>query len=305
MFVVGIDGGGTKTCVEIRTLENEAIERKTFGPFNINSTSKDDIKKTICSITEYIKSITGNIKDCVSICIGTAGISNPDASNMIKNSFTDNNYKNKLEIIGDHKIALYGALESNVGIGLISGTGSICFGMNDKGKSHRVGGWGHILDDKGSGYDIGREVLSSVVQAYDGRQKPTVLQELVFNKLNINIINELIKFVHDKNTTKKDIASFAPLLDNAVEQNDEVSIEILNKVCDRLVKMVSTVAVSLNMETINLAMLGSVLNKSDCIKELFIEKLQKTCPNVTPVTAKNDAATGASKLALKYYREGK
>lgn len=305
MFVSGIDGGGTKTCVEIRTLDNKQMSRSTFGPLNINSTPIEEIEQTIYDIVQYIKSITGNVEDCIRICIGTAGISNALAGEILHRNFLENGCCNKLNIIGDHQIALYGALESNVGIGLISGTGSICFGTNNSGISHRVGGWGHILDDKGSGYDIGRRVLASVVQAYDGRLRQTVLQDLVFKQLNINSINQLVAFVHSTDTSKKELAAFAPLLDEGVLQKDQVSFTILDNICDELVKMVTTVVSVLDMSTSQLAMMGSILNHSFCISDLFKKKLADICPDIKPVTPKNDAAAGAAMLALQNVMEGK
>jgi len=38
---------------------------------------------------------------------------------------------------------------------ILSGTGSCCFGRDAGGRTFQFGGWGHLLGDKGSGYEIG------------------------------------------------------------------------------------------------------------------------------------------------------
>ena len=44
---------------------------------------------------------------------------------------------------------------------IVSGTGSACYARNPNGKEIKVGGWGHLLGDKGSGYAIGLRALKA------------------------------------------------------------------------------------------------------------------------------------------------
>lgn len=53
------------------------------------------------------------------------------------------------------------------GIIVISGTGAIVYGITQQGERHRIGGWGHILGDPGSGYEIGLHTLQTVMKSYD------------------------------------------------------------------------------------------------------------------------------------------
>lgn len=82
-----------------------------------------------------------------------------------------------IRLVGDHETALAGALEEPAGVILIAGTGSICYGVNESGAKFRAGGYGHIIDDAGSAYAIGRDILKAVVRSSDGRQGQTVLKE--------------------------------------------------------------------------------------------------------------------------------
>ena len=69
----------------------------------------------------------------------------------------------------DQETALAGALGAPCGMVLIAGTGSICFGRDAVVKQPGSGGYGHKIDDEGSGYALGRDALAAVVRAQDGR----------------------------------------------------------------------------------------------------------------------------------------
>lgn len=62
-------------------------------------------------------------------------------------------------------------------------TGSIAFGVNSAGESARAGGWGYLLGDSGSAYEIGRRALAAVGAAHDGTGPATALTTLVLQTL--------------------------------------------------------------------------------------------------------------------------
>ncbi len=79
----------------------------------------------------------------------------------------------KFVVESDARVALEGAFSGNPGSILIAGTGSIMFGKDSKGNIHRVGGFGRILGDEGSGFHIARSGLTAVAKQFDGRGERT------------------------------------------------------------------------------------------------------------------------------------
>ncbi|MEI3013924.1 MAG: hypothetical protein V8T36_03730 [Ruthenibacterium lactatiformans] len=84
----------------------------------------------------------------------------------------------------------------------MAGTGSICFGRDAAGKTARSGGYGHKIDDEGSGYALGRDALAAVVRAQDGRGPRTLLTDLVFAQLKVVDVGGLVQFTYDPQTEK-------------------------------------------------------------------------------------------------------
>ncbi len=302
-FVAGLDGGGTKTAIEIRDLEGNVIASATAGPLNYNSQTKEELCKTMDTIIEIIHNIPGGIKGCKSLCISTAGISNKEAITFIKEYVQSGGITCDIMIVGDHEAALYGAIGKPDGIILISGTGSICFGKNIAGSSCRTGGYGHLIDDEGSGYAIGRDILAAAVRAYDNRISNTVLLELVLSEINGCTIQDIIRYTYKPNWNKTDIAKLAPLLLKALSKEDEQAKLICNKASDELVKLVLPVAKQLELEQGNLALLGGILNHYEPIRTQLIEKLGAHLPKLQIIKPQNDSVTGAVLIALERYKQ--
>lgn len=68
----------------------------------------------------------------------------------------------------DAVTAHLGALEGEPGAVVAVGTGAIALGTDLRGIWRRVGGWGHLYDDRGSGAWIGIEGLKAAIQTHDG-----------------------------------------------------------------------------------------------------------------------------------------
>lgn len=173
-YYVGIDGGGTKTAVELRTRGSAAHSRAVFGPLNCNS-DRTAAAKTLTDTLAWLAAQPEGLAGCDGLCIGSAGISNPDAYNFIQDIIRAGGYTGPLQIVGDQVTALAGALGQPVGTVLIAGTGSICYARTADGREARSGGWGHLIDDEGSAYALGRDILRAVVRAADGRAPATAL----------------------------------------------------------------------------------------------------------------------------------
>ena len=171
-YYVGIDGGGTKTAVELRTRGSAAHSRAVFGPLNCNS-DRTAAAKALTDTLAWLAAQPEGLAGCDGLCIGSAGISNPDAYNFIQDIIRAGGYTGPLQIVGDQVTALAGALGQPVGTVLIAGTGSICYARTADGREARSGGWGHLIDDEGSAYALGRDILRAVVRAADGRAPAT------------------------------------------------------------------------------------------------------------------------------------
>ena len=298
-FVIGLDGGGTKTEVVVCDLQGNVISLFRSGAININGENVTNVENNLRYIFEKIFSETGPSSKCACTCVGAAGISNALARETLKAAIVSSGYSGRFIISGDHQTALYGALGKGEGIILIAGTGSICYGRNKYGSEHRTGGFGYLIDDEGSGYAIGRDMLSAIVRAYDGRGEATALTDMVFSQLKINSVEELISYIYSKETNKRDIAKLAPNLTHACKNGDSAARAISHKCSNELFKLVKPVVEKLDLYKGEIALSGSILTKDQYIGNTLAEKVSQEFPGLKCVYPRNDAAYGAAMMALE------
>lgn len=297
-YVAGVDGGGTKTAVTVADVKGTVVHTFTSGAINYNGQDEESVRTSLRNIFATIAEVCGGLEHCVQVCIGAAGVSNPTVIPRLEANVRECGYEGGLTITGDQATALWGAHGKAVGVILIAGTGSICYGQNEAGQSHRAGGYGHLIDDEGSGYSIGRELLSAVVRAHDGRLPATPITGMVYQQLQMESIQQLIRFVYDQRTNKKDIAALAPILSQACALGDKTALSIADKCARSLCELVVPVVEKLGLQAGTVAMAGSVLLKNSEVRNGFTALLAERYPGMQCMAAEKDAAYGAVLLAL-------
>jgi len=300
-YVAGWDGGGTKTSVVYMDSNGQVLGRDTYGPLNINGNAREQVLHTVHTALDAMVALPGGLSGCDCLQIATAGVSNPSASALLTEAVRKAGYQGPLQLAGDHEAALYGAV-GPAGAVLIAGTGSICYGKNRNGEIFRCGGWGYKIDDEGSGYAIGRDILTAVVRAEDRRIPLTYLRSQVFDALRITSVQELIRFVYDPATDKKQMAALAPLLLPALDQKDAAAQAIAHKAAKELTLLASAVIDGLALAEGEIALMGSILTEYAAIRDGVKASLAAAYPRLACIGPRGDAALGAAAMALERFQ---
>ena len=238
-------------------------------------------------------------------CLALAGVdiksNNQDWEQTIKKHPFLSKVLNRPLVINDTFAALRSGTPDKNTIVIIAGTGSNCYGRNEKGQEARSGGADHILGDEGSGYDIGLKILKSVVQDLDGRGPKTALTKLLFNKFKINSLESLCLLVYKKPWNKTDIAKIAPLAEKAAEKGDIIAKKIIEQAAGDLGLMIKAVALKLNLKgkPYTIITSGSVFKIQKILYDHLEKDIAKFSPQAKFTKPSIDSATAAAYLALE------
>lgn len=289
MFIAGIDGGGTHTRLELRDGDNRFLRRAEFGAFNVNSIGEAAFRRLLRAVF----AACGGMGECGKLCVGGAGVSNPAVGEILEQELKDAGFTGTWKLCGDQEIALRGAMDCP-GTAVIAGTGSICFGKNRAGQTARSGGYGHLIDDGGSGYALGRDVLSAAVQALDGRICDGAILEAVYHRLGVRDPGAIVAFVYSEKTDKAAIARFSNLALTLAEQGNPQAQQILNRGAGELYRMVEAVQRRLGLEKQPIALLGGLLSGDNAYRRSVAQRLSPLGEVIAPA---HDALWGAAQMA--------
>lgn len=303
-YLLAIDGGGTKTVILTADCMGRIISRLEAGPLNMNGQKEEAVQSMLLGALACLKQQGFLPDNCMKIGIGTAGISNPVVSGFLEETCKKAGFLCEVVLFGDHETALAASFPSCKGCILVAGTGSVCMGIGANGILYRAGGYGHLIDDGGSAYFIGREILSAVVQSEDCREKKTLLGQMVYDHLQITSIEEMIRWVYQEKRTKGEIASLAVLCGEAAEKMDKAACEIQNRSAEELAKLAKSVLRRMPEEH-NLVFAGSVLLKNKDICRQTKERILLEFPDLRVKLAETESAEGTLRMLLKRKAETK
>lgn len=253
-YVLGVDGGGTKTNVVILDEHARLCGFGRGGPSNLDDLGADVIQANISNAIYQACQMAGWASvSFASAFFGMAGVVSPRDRSTVQKIVEDMHLARGEQIGIDHdcRIALAGGLRGRPGIVLIAGTGSSCFGMNAERESWRAGGWAHLLADEGSGYWLGLHAMKIAVASYDGRAKPSVLMDLVKRHLGLTEMNEIMHRLYVDGVSRAEMAALAPLVLDAAAAGDEASINLVQRGTQELADCILAVAQHLSLASGN------------------------------------------------------
>lgn len=264
MYFVGIDGGGTNTVGVIGD-QSGIIAHKIAGPSNYHNIGIDLTKNTIAELlNQLLNEVNGNLHEIEGICFGGAGIDTAVDSSRISALFDEIGYNGKLSVINDALVAMAAENGSLTGGILISGTGSIAYGVDLQGNLQRVGGWGHIVDDIGSAYAIAVAGLKAVLESYDGRGKQTTLFNALKPIMQIEHEEEIIDYLYASKNGKDQVARLAKVISEEAA-SDEVASGIITNAASDLLTSIKALEKKCGVKPLNIVLSGSVLINNDQI----------------------------------------
>lgn len=310
-FVIGIDGGGTKTAAMLADMQGNVIAEETAGASNFQIIGTDKSADVLLDlIRKCCKAAGCSFADVQCIVAGLTGAGRDSDKKQMNDALVALAKENRITlnqvvIESDARIALEGAFRGQAGIILIAGTGSIAFAKDHSGAIYRTGGWGRLLGDEGSGHTIGRDGLNAVTRHLDGRGKETLLTKLVAKEFGLSSQEKIIAAVYRE---QFDVASVAPLVIQTAQKGDAECARILNKATFELSEHVRALVKKIEksarvVRKIPLSFVGSVITSDNVLTKILANKITFSLPQITVVKPQTTPAYGAVLMAIQALKE--
>jgi glucosamine kinase len=232
-FVLGIDGGATKTLAAVLDLESGAVHLGEGGPSNEDAVGTraavDALLKAAGRAIERAGVAPGGLDAAVGALSGT---DTEGVARRLRSARSGQGQSQSGEewiVVNDVVAAWAAATGARPGIGVISGTGSNVFGVGADGAAWRAGGWGQLLGDEGSGYWLGAESIGAALRDRDGSGPQTALSGAAVDFFGVPSVEALAARVYGKPLGKSEIAAFATETARCVASGDAVARELFER----------------------------------------------------------------------------
>lgn len=304
-LTVCIDGGGSKTWVQVIDRYNECImmecngttgDSVVFGSSNITTIQETGLWALLNSMVSCIFIDGQPLLNLVPRCQVVAGMAGVSLHMDKVISIFENIGFSKLVLMTDGDMALQ--VLKDKGVILISGTGSICRGKKGDQEA-RAGGYGPIYGDKGSGYWLGKEALALGIEEEYGEVITTSLLPTLKAHFNVESLKPFIPKTSSGQFSIAEIAGASPLVFSLAESGNQKADNLVQTAKRDLIELVSRVVTQLNLSDCEIHLWGGTFKNRTMVEA--IEYSQVVCErNMTVVVNYgNNVATVYAKSMLQ------
>lgn len=272
-YIIGVDSGGTSTKAAAYDLNGNLLKETKTGFGNLLNNTDEALVNIRQSITEIFE--THGELNCQLIVLGVAGVDSGGFRDLLQNDLDQ--FAPEVILLNDAWLAHYALLNGENGVLVISGTGSIVIGKFEEIED-RVGGYGNLLGDEGSGYDIARKMIKVTLDAYDEGREFSTLEARVLSFGNFETVFDLVKFVYA--SSKDKVAELSMVAVDEAEKGNGQAIQFFEEAGQDLAKQVNLLIQKLELtKKPRVAVTGSVLLQNDWVYASFEKALKDKYPN--------------------------
>jgi N-acetylglucosamine kinase-like BadF-type ATPase len=298
-YVIGIDGGATKTVALIGTENGNVLGRGESGPSNYHNIGATAATAAIRLAVRKARQRAGIRSKAEVAVVALAAVDSPKDKATARRLIRSIRIARKSLVVHDSLAALQAATRGRPGIVVISGTGCVAAGLNEAGQYVRAGGWGYLIDDEGSAYDIGAKALRSAFRMLDGRSPDTKLTPALMRRFRVKTLGDALRQIYSGKFGVDGIAGLTPLV-SKLASGDGVCRRILNDAGVSLAELACVVAKRLKMrhDAFTFSLVGGTFKAGRYLLQPFRARIKKEYSRAKIEIIKIEPAMGAFSLAV-------
>ncbi len=281
-FLLGVDGGATKTLAAVLDLERKTLHLAHGGPSNQDAVGPRAAVAALLETADEAIERAGIAPGALAgAVLAIAGV---DTAAIVRH--VDAARRDGWIVVNDVVGAWATATGAGPGVAAISGTGSNVFGVGSDGRPWQAGGWGHLLGDEGSGYWLGIESIKAALRDRDGSGPETALGDAAQAFFGMPSVEALAAHVYSKPLTKGEIAAFSIETGHVADRGDAVACEIYERGAIELGRQIAAVIRQTGLSSAGsgsaafpIGLIGSAFKAGGVFVEPLARVIHETAPN--------------------------
>jgi N-acetylmuramic acid 6-phosphate etherase len=221
-FIIGIDGGGTKTHGRIKEVNTGTFFELNGGPSSLSNDfalASKTISNLLLQLMDKFDSHAQCKPENISVVIGVAGGGVASQATKLASELPFS-FAN-LEVCNDAKTSLFGANNGEPVTVVALGTGSVGARLDAESREHYYGGWGFPVGDDGGGAKLGLSAVQSLLHELDSHDAKKDLNTTTLPESSSALLVQLLEMIGPKpsdlpewlaNVTPAKYAAICPLI---------------------------------------------------------------------------------------------
>lgn len=307
-FLLGVDGGNTKTDYFLFDINGNFVDAMRFGTCS-HEALRDSFAGTKRTMSEHLSQLLLKnkiqIEDIVAASFGLAGADTAVQKEKLNAVIKELGFK-LFVLENDGMLGLKAGSPDGTGVCSINGTGTVTIGFDDEKHFLQVGGVGYISGDEAGGAYMVRRCLQAIYDSYYRMGQKTSLATKFMEMYSINdiryFLDKIVYLTENKMLNRTEIIK---MIFAEAEQGDEVALSILNQTGKNMALSVSGCINNLKFNNkVKIILAGSVWSKAsnDLQIQFFEKELIKHCHIPYEIIVLNETpACGAVLWAWELY----
>lgn len=301
-IVVGVDGGGTRTRVQVADDQGREIVLVEGAGSAVRPGEAERSAEVIAALVRDALAASDMVHVTPKVvCVGVAGVGRDIERQALWQALASRDIAEEIVVHADATVALDDAFGEGAGVLLVAGTGSVAFGRGPTGAFARCGGWGPVFGDEGSGAWIGRRALSVVTAAADGREPETALTGAILTAAELNDVSELVGWAAAASAS--DLAALAPVVMSVADSGDLRANALVTLAVEELMLHIRTLARTLFADeraSVPVALAGGLMARGTLLRKRLGHRLKTGVPGAQVRAEEVVPVRGAVRGALRF-----
>lgn len=302
MYYLGVDGGGTKTTAILASADGNTIRTIKAGAANIVVLGGDNLRILLKKIVfELLEGVS--VAEIAWATCAFAGAGRPQEKKLANAVISEIGIEN-FSLLTDGELLYYAFFGEDRGVLVAAGTGSICIVMDRNRQLRQIGGWGYLLGDEGSGFEIGKNAVREVLRELESDEPTSPFSQKLINFYQVGSKLDLVSSVYTASNKQKHVAASAKFVCDLASSGDSTAQQIVEAAADGLLKFVLSAITKLDAKPpYKLALAGGILQGKSSVLQALKLKAQSKKLNLHYVNPKLQPAAAAILHAIKQRNE--
>lgn len=296
--LVGVDIGATKTRVRVEksgvAVADEVVATSSWRTVS----SEKNVRELLAEIAELAGGLDGSVR----LGIGAHGCDSTKQCLAFESALAAE-FPGPVRVLNDAEL-LPLAMGITGGIGIVSGTGSICVARDGAGQLVRAGGWGWVLGDEGGATGIVREAVRASLASLDAGEPPDALVSRLFSCFGAADGPELA-MAFTRSSSAAYWGSHAAEVFEAAEEGSVLAARVIDAQARALAHLVDNLPAR-GVTADRVVAGGGVIRTQPRLRDAFLAEMGRSHPHMTATVVDREPVEGALALARSLQdREGK